>query len=87
MLIYRALCFAIGLIIATTGMIFVVIYLALLNYGFTFGEFIVYILSKKTFYLLPIGILLMFFSLFFNKMWNRLAKIKEDRRHFGHVSK
>lgn len=87
MLIYRCLCFAIGLILSTTGMIFVTIYLALLNYGFTFGEFIVYLFSNKSFYLLPVGILLMCFSLFFNKMWNRFSLIKEGRRHRERVLK
>ena len=87
MFIYRSFIFVIGLIFATTGMIFFVLYLALLNYGFTLGEFIVYLLKTKSFYLLPIGVFLMCFSLYFKNFWNRLKKIKEDQLHREHVSK
>lgn len=87
MKIYRTTLFAIGLIVATTGVIFLMIYLSLLNYGFSFGEFIIYILKSKTFYLLPLGIVLMTISLFCSRFWNRLNKIIEDQRHRAHASK
>lgn len=87
MLIYRTTLFALGLITATTGVIFVAIYCSLLNYGFTLGELIAYLFTSKAFYLLPLGILLMALSLFASKMWNKLDKFIKDRRHRGHALK
>ncbi len=87
MLIYRTTLFALGLITATTGVIFVAIYCSLLNYGFTLGELIAYLFTSKAFYLLPLGISLMFLSLFATKMWNKLDKFIKDRRHHGHALK
>lgn len=87
MIIYRLTMFVIGLILATTGMIFFVLYISLLNYGLTIGEFIVYILKTQEFYLLPFGVFLMFLSLFGKKFWNVIQKLREDRQHRERVLK
>ena len=87
MIIYRLTMFVIGLILATTGMIFFVLYISLLNYGLTIGEFIVYILKTQEFYLLPFGVFLMFLSLFGKKFWNVLQKLREGRQHRERVLK
>lgn len=79
--------FVIGLILATTGMIFFVLYISLLNYGLTIGEFIVYILKTTEFYLLPFGVFLMFLSLFGKKFWNVIQKLREDRQRRERVLK
>lgn len=79
--------FVIGLILATTGMIFFVLYISLLNYGLTIGEFIVYILKTQEFYLLPFGVFLMFLSLFGKKFWNVIQKLREGRQHRERVLK
>lgn len=87
MIIYRLTMFVIGLILATTGMILFVLYISLLNYGLTIGEFIVYILKTQEFYLLPFGVFLMFLSLFGKKFWNVIQKLREGRQHREHVLK
>jgi len=87
MIIYRLTMFVIGLILATTGMIFFVLYISLLNYGLTIGEFIVYILKTQEFYLLPFGVFLMFLSLFGKKFWNVIQKLREGRQHRERVLK
>lgn len=87
MIIYRLTMFVIGLILATTGMIFFVLYISLLNYGLTIGEFIVYILKTTEFYLLPFGVFLMFLSLFGKKFWNVIQKLREDRQRRERVLK
>ncbi len=87
MIIYRLTMFVIGLILATTGMILFVLYISLLNYGLTIGEFIVYILKTQEFYLLPFGVFLMFLSLFGKKFWNVIQKLREGRQHRERVLK
>lgn len=87
MIIYRLTMFVIGLILATTGMIFFVLYISLLNYGLTIGEFIFYILKTQEFYLLPFGVFLMFLSLFGKKFWNVIQKLREGRQHRERVLK
>lgn len=87
MIIYRLTMFVIGLILATTGMIFFVLYISLLNYGLTIGEFIVYILKTQELYLLPFGVFLMFLSLFGKKFWNVIQKLREGRQHRERVLK
>lgn len=87
MIIYRLTMFVIGLVLATTGMIFFVLYISLLNYGLTIGEFIVYILKTQEFYLLPFGVFLMFLSLFGKKFWTVIQKLREGRQHRERVLK
>lgn len=87
MIIYRLTMFVIGLILATTGMIFFILYISLLNYGLTIGEFIAYILKTQEFYLLPFGVFLMFLSLFGKKFWTAIQKLREGRQHRERVLK
>lgn len=81
MYFYRISLFAIGLLLATIGCVFLVIDFTLLNYGFTLIEFFCYTLSTKTFYLLPTGVILMVISLFCNKLWNKLSNYLKDRKN------
>ncbi len=58
-----------------------IIYLSLFSLGFTFIEYLQYMFTSYTFYLIPIGLLLICLSLFFDSKWKRFIQHRKDRRH------
>ena len=80
-MIYRILLYLIGLISLSLGISMMIMYLSLFSLGFTFNEYLEYMFSNYSFYLIPFGILLICLSLFFDAKWNKFIQHRKDRRH------
>lgn len=79
-MIYRILLYLIGLISLSLGISMMIMYLSLFSLGFTFNEYLEYMFSNYSFYLIPLGILLICLSLFFDNKWNKFIQYRKDRR-------
>lgn len=80
-MIYRILLYVIGLISLSLGISMMIMYLSLFSLGFSFNEYLEYMFSNYSFYLIPLGILLICLSLFFDNKWNKFIQYRKDRRH------
>ena len=76
---YRILMFTIGVILFAIGITFLIMYLSLFSMGFTLNEFLIYFMNNGTFYLLPLGLLMIMVSLFFDSKWKRFILWRKDR--------
>lgn len=56
-----------------------IIYSSLLTLGYSISEYLQYVLNNYTFYLIPIGILLICLSLFFDSKWKKFIQSRKDR--------
>jgi len=63
----RVILFIIGLLLSTIGFSFIIIYLNLLVMGYTFLEYLMYILKKVECIIFFIGYLFIIFSIFHRK--------------------
>ena len=63
-MIYRILLFLLGLILATIGSMFTILFVSYLEPGYTFYEFYQCVLCRLETYFIPIGITLMVLACF-----------------------
>lgn len=63
-MIYRILLFLLGLILATIGVMFLILFVSYLEPGYTMNEFFQCIFSHLETYFIPIGITLMVLACF-----------------------
>ena len=61
-MLIKALLFILGFILSSLSLSFIILYLNILNLGYSFLEFINFIIRKWELYLLFIGIILMVIS-------------------------
>lgn len=61
----RILIYLIGLILSSTGLVFIVIYLNLMNIGYTFYDYVNFIIRRLECINLILGIIIMYLSLNF----------------------
>lgn len=80
-MIYRVLIYILGVILFSVGLTCMIIYLSLFSLGFTIEEYFQYMFSSYVFYLIPVGILLICLSLFFDSKWKKFIQHRKDRRH------
>ncbi|MBQ9730709.1 MAG: hypothetical protein IJV94_01125 [Bacilli bacterium] len=59
--------FTVGIYLASVGLFFISIYSTVLNMGYSFYDFINYIVRKPEIYLLFVGIILAFIGMFVKK--------------------
>ncbi len=56
-----------------------IVYSSLLPLGYSINDYFEYIFNNYTFYLIPIGILLICLSLFFDEKWRKFIQSRKDR--------
>ena len=78
-MIYRLLVYSIGIFLLSLGLSFMIIYASLFSLGLDFDAYLKYMFSSYTFYLIPIGILLVCLSLFFDRKWKKFIQSRKDR--------
>ena len=78
---YRILIFCLGLFSVVMGITFCVIYCGLFNLGFDLNMYFTFIFYHFEPYLIPIGIILLIFSLGFDNLWSSFIKRRKDRWH------
>lgn len=76
--------FTIGVILFALGISFLIMYLSLFSMGFTLNEFLIYFMNNGTFYLIPIGLLMILTSLLFDSKWKRFILWRKDRWRSSH---
>lgn len=59
----KYLCIILGVLLNSIGLFFLVLYLNLFNMGYTFIDFVKFIIVRWECYLLPIGALIIYFNL------------------------
>lgn len=56
-----------------------IIYSSLLTLGYSINDYLEYMFNNYTFYLIPIGFLLICLSLFFDSKWRKFIQSRKDR--------
>ena len=64
---YKIILFVLGIYMASLGLFFLTVYSSLLNIGYSFKEFLVYISKRMEVYMLPIGFVLALLGMFIKK--------------------
>lgn len=62
-MLIKILMFLIGFILSSLSLTFIILYLNIINLGYTFISFVNFIIRRWEFYLLFVGIILMILSL------------------------
>lgn len=78
-MIYRILLYIIGVFLTSLGMVYVTIYSSLFTMGYSLQEYINFILKQKEVYCLPIGLLIVGFTTYFDKTWKKIILLRKDR--------
>lgn len=60
---YRVMWFTLGVLMASWGLVFNIIYLALFDLGYSFNDYWNYLVSRSEVYLLPLGFMIVLFAL------------------------
>lgn len=63
-MIFKVMMFVLGVVMASIGLSFIIIYLNLLNMGYNFREYVQFIISKWECMIIFIGILIIFLSIY-----------------------
>lgn len=78
-LIYRILLYIVGVFLTSLGMVYITIYSSLFTMGYSIEEYVKYILKQKEVYCLPIGLLIVGFTTYFDKTWKKLILLHKGR--------
>ncbi|MDD6302028.1 MAG: hypothetical protein PUA56_01775 [Bacillales bacterium] len=78
-ILYRLLFYLLGIILTTIGLVYFIIYISLFSMGFSLLEYLEVTLSRFEAYLLPIGIIIIVFSIYFDNGWNKFVRRNKDR--------
>lgn len=77
---YRILLFIVGILFSTYGLTYLIIYFSLFSLGFSFFDYLRFILSHNEIYFLIIGLTLITLSIFFDDKWKKFISYRKDRR-------
>lgn len=78
-MIYRIIIFILGIFLLSFGLSMMLIYLSLFSLGFGFNEYLEYMFSNYSFYLIPIGLFLVCLSLFFDNKWKSFINKRKNK--------
>ncbi len=79
-MLYRLLVFLLGLILTSLGVSFLLIYLSLGGNNVSFFPFLGFLITRKEIYLIPIGLIILIFALFFDETWKRFISWRKRRK-------
>ena len=77
--IYRILLYIVGVFLTSLGMVYITIKSSLFTMGYSLEEYIHYIIKQKEVYLLPIGLLIVGFTTYFDKTWKKIILLHKGR--------
>lgn len=63
-MVFKIMMFLLGILMASIGLSFIIIYLNLLNMGYNFYEYVNFIISKWECMIIFVGVLLIFLSIY-----------------------
>ena len=78
-MIYRIIVFILGIFLLSFGLSMMLIYLSLFSLGFDINEYLEYMFSNYSFYLIPIGLFLICVSLFFDNKWQSFINKRKNK--------
>ena len=82
---YRILTFFFGLFLTSLGISFFLIYVSLVDNQVSFFPFLLFLISRKEIYLIPIGLFFLLIATFCDPFWKRFylwrKKQKEKRKY------
>ena len=91
-MIYRFLLYLIGIFVTSTGFMFALIYSHVFSIDNNFFSALWYMLTRKELIFIPIGLMILILTLFFDYTWHkfniyRKIKHKAAKKHYKEIIK
>ena len=77
---YRILLYLVGVFITSFGTMFLLIYFSTFNMNTNFFKNLFYVLTRKEILYIPIGLIIIIISLFFDFMWYKFYKYRKKKK-------